>query len=214
MASKLYLTMRGFFETEALDALTIREWPEMPNVFGQWPYLGVARLVEEGRAIGIEGDVDGALTAWIGEALGLGRCYLTDWLEHDSETITVWHGGAAPFSLCEPVGAPGGPRLARHFNIRKPLAVEATLRAGMPVTITRLWRCDGRYFITAREGATIPPRRHLMMTNGLARLDRQSPAQWFEELCHAGMPHHVAIFQGHHENLLRRFARAVHATFV
>ena len=214
MASKLYLTMRAFLETENLDALTLREWPEMPNVFGQWPYLAVARLAEEGRAIAIEGDADGALTGWIGESLGLGRCYLTDWLEHDRETITLWHGGAAPISLCEPVGTPGGPRLARHFNNRKPLVVEATIRAGLPMTLVRLWRCDGQYFLTAREGETLRPRRHLMMTNGLARLHRQDAGAWFEELCHAGMPHHVALFTGHHEAFLRRFARAIGAKFV
>ncbi|HWF17909.1 MAG TPA: hypothetical protein VG754_01495, partial [Verrucomicrobiae bacterium] len=102
MASRLYLAMRHFFETENLDAMTIRCWPEMPNTFGQWPYLGVARLCEEKRALAVEGDADGALTAWIGEKLGMGRSYLTDWLEHDKETITVWHGGAAPMSLCQP----------------------------------------------------------------------------------------------------------------
>ena len=55
-------------QTENLDAMTIREWPEMPNVFGQWPYLGVARLADEGVAIGIEGDADGSLCAWLAEA--------------------------------------------------------------------------------------------------------------------------------------------------
>ena len=44
----------------------------------------------EGRAIGIEGDADGALSAWIVESLGLGRCYLSDWLEHDAQTVTLW----------------------------------------------------------------------------------------------------------------------------
>ncbi len=214
MASRLYLAMRSFLANENLDALTIREWPEMPNVFGQWPYLGVARLADEGGAVGIEGDADGALTAWIGESLGLGRCYLTDWLEHDAETITIWHGGAAPFSLCEPVGTPGGPRLARHFNIKKPTVVEATIRANMPMTLTRLWRCDGKYFVTAREGDTLRPRRHLMMTNGLAHLNKQDPGEWFEELCHLGMPHHVAMFSGHHAALLRRFARTIGAQFI
>src|SRR5208337_329623 len=169
MASRLYLAMKAFFDNENLDALTIREWPEMPNTFGQWPYLGVARLVEEGRAVGIEGDADGALSAWIAEHLGLGRCYLSDWLEHDEETITLWHGGAAPMSLCEPVGNPGGPRIARHFNIKKPAVVEATLRANLPVTVFRFWRLEGKYFVTAREGRTLAPRRHLMATNGLVR---------------------------------------------
>jgi L-arabinose isomerase len=213
MASRLYLAMRSFFENENLDALTIREWPEMPSVFGQWPYLGVARLTEEGRAVGIEGDADGALSAWIAENLGLGRCYLSDWLEHDEETITLWHGGAAPLSLCEPVGAPGGPRVARHFNIKQPAVLEATLRAGLPVTVFRFWRLDGQYYLTAREGGTIKPKRHLMATNGLARM-KDDPRVWFEDLCHSGMPHHVAVVQGHHEALLRRMARVMGMTFV
>src|ERR1017187_7518372 len=88
MASRLYLGMRSFLDTEGLDAMTIRCWPELPNTFGQWPYLGIARLTDEGRAVACEGDADGALSAWIGESLGMGRCYLTDWLEHDQETIT------------------------------------------------------------------------------------------------------------------------------
>ena len=208
MSSRLYLAIKLFFENENLDALTIREWPEMPNVFGQWPYFAVARLADEGRAIGIEGDADGALGAWLVESLGLGRCYLSDWLEHDDETITLWHGGAAPMSLCEPVGKPGGPQIAKHFNIKKPAVMEATLRAGMPVTVYRFWRCDGKYFLTAREGETLKPKRHLMATNGLAKMNCD-PREWFEELCHAGMPHHIAVIGGHHAALLKRLARAL-----
>jgi L-fucose isomerase-like protein len=213
MASRLYLAMRAFMDNERLDTLTIREWPEMPNTFGQWPYLGVARLTDEGRAVGIEGDADGSLSAWIAESLGLGRCYLSDWLEHDRETITLWHGGAAPMSLCDPVGSPGGPRIARHFNIKKPAVIEATLRAKMPITVFRFWRLDGKYFLTAREGETIKPNRQLMATNALARM-KEDPRDWFEELCHAGMPHHVAVVQGHHAAFLKRFARVMGIEFL
>jgi L-fucose isomerase-like protein len=209
MASRHYLALRGFMEAERLDALVVREWPEMPETFGQWPYLAVARLVSEGRAVAIEGDADGALTAWLGETLGLGRCYLTDWLEHDRETITIWHGGAAPFELCRPAGQPGGPVITRHFNIKKPAVVEATIREDLPATLVRFWRCDGAYLATAREGRTVKPRRHLLMTNGLVRLDRQDPGLWFDDLCHAGMPHHVGLFAGHHEALFRRIARSL-----
>lgn len=208
MASRLYLAMKSFLDNENLDALTIREWPEMPNVFSQWPYFGVARLADEGVAVGIEGDADGALCAWIGENLGLGRCYLSDWLEHDDKTVTLWHGGAAPMSMCEPVGKPGGPRIAKHFNIKKPAVVEATIRAGMPITVYRFWRCDGKYILTAREGETIKPKRHLMATNALAKMDCD-PREWFEDFCHAGMPHHVAVVQGHHAALFKRLARTM-----
>jgi len=214
MASRLYLAMRWFMDHESLDAMTIREWPEMPNNFGQWPYLGIARLTDEGRAVACEGDADGAMTAWIGETLGMGRCYLTDWLEHDEETITVWHGGAAPMSLCASPGEPGEPVIARHFNIKKPAVVEATLRTRMPVTVLRFWRCDGKYYLTAREGRTIQPRRHLMGTNGLVQLMCQDPRQWFEDLCYQGMPHHVVVFEGHHVEVLKRFAQIMNIEFM
>jgi L-fucose isomerase-like protein len=116
-------------------------------------------------------------------------------------------------SLCEAPGTPGGPRIANHFNIKKPAVIEATLRAGMPITVFRFWRLDGKYFLTAREGETIKPKRHLMATNGLARM-REDPGPWFEDLCHAGMPHHVAVVQGHHADLLKRFGRSMNMEFV
>jgi L-fucose isomerase-like protein len=213
MASRLYLAMRSYLETESLDGLTIRCWPEMPNTFGQWPYLGVARLVDEGRAVAMEGDADGSLMGWMAESLGLGPCYLSDWLEHDPETITLWHVGAAPISMCEPIGAPGGPRLARHFNIKKPTVIEATIRHDMPITTFRFWRCDGEYLATAREGQTIQPRRHLMATNALARM-KVDPREWFETVCHEGMPHHVGVVRGHHAPLFKRLARALAIPFV
>lgn len=214
MASRLYLGMRAYLENERLDALTVRCWPEMPNTFGQWPYLGIARLANEGRAVVCEGDADGALSAWVAENLGFGRCYITDWLEHDDESITLWHGGAAPMELSPPPGEPGGPRIARHFNIKKPAVLEATLRQNMPITIFRLWRRDGSYYLTARDAETIKPSRHLMGTNGSARLVEENPARWFEAACHEGMPHHVLVFPGHHRELLRRFARAMNMRFL
>ncbi len=214
MASRLYLAMKAFLDTENLDALSVRCWPEMPNVFGQWPYLGISRLVDEGRAVTCEGDADGALANWMGENLGMGRCYLSDWLEHDAQTITLWHIGAAPFSLSPPVGEPGGPQIARHFNIKKPTVIESTIRAGMPITLLRFWRLNGAYYLTAREGETLKPKRHLMGTNGLARLDRQNPQEWFEELCHEGMPHHLVVFAGHHAAMLRRLARILNIRFI
>ena len=214
VSSRLYLAMKRVAEEEGLDALAVREWPELPEVVGQWAYLAMIRLAMEGLPTAMEGDFDGALTALAGQELGLGASYLSDWLEHDDETVTLWHMGNAPFELCEPVGSERGPRLAKHFNIPKPLVVNADLEVGMPVTICRMWRCDGRYHVTARHAETVPPRRHLLGTNALARVEGGGVREWFEELCYAGMPHHVAVLQGRHEGLLRRFARRAGAGWV
>jgi hypothetical protein len=78
----------------------------------------------------------------------------------------------------------------------------------------RFWHCEGSYFLTARGGETIRPRRPRMGTNCLARLAREDPREWFDELCHWGMPHHVGVFEGHYASLLRRMARILHHHFV
>jgi L-fucose isomerase-like protein len=207
MASRLYLAMRHFFEEENLDVLGVRCWPEMPNTFGQWPYLGMARLADEGMAIACEGDADGAIAALIGEMFGMGRCYLSDWLEHDEETITLWHVGAAPPSLCPPTGEPGAAKIAKHFNVVKPTVVEGELKADMPLTLFRLWRFEGEYRLTSVDAVSEKPRRKLMMSNGQARLLNRNPNEWFEDMCYAGMPHHLNVFEGNHTEKLKRFAR-------
>jgi len=214
MASRLYLAMRHYMDEEGVDALSVRCWPEMPNVLGQWPYLGMARLANEGRAVACEGDADGALTALVGECLGMGACYLSDWLEHDEETVTLWHGGNLPMCMSPPPGELGGPQMARHFNNQKPTVVESTLRPGLPVTICRMWRLHGQYVMSASDAEAIQPKRHLMGTNGLARLTGRKPQEWFLDLCHEGMPHHVAVFEGHHTELLERFARLMRMRWV
>ncbi len=204
MASRLYLAMAAFLENENLDALAVRCWPEMPNVFGQWPYLGIARLADEGRAVVCEGDVDGALSAWIwrkpghGKMLPLRLARARSGNHHPVAHRRRAHGTVA----------------ARHLNIQKPAVVEASIREDLPITILRFWHCDGSYHLTAREGFTLRPRRHLMGTNGLARLVQQDPREWFEELCNQGMPHHVAAFEGHWAGLLRRLARILRIHFV
>ena len=115
-------------------------------------------------------------------------------------------------------GAAMGERVRAHlasdaewtvFEPDAPAVDEPTLSAGMPVTLCRLWRCGDRYLMTAAAAQTTAPARHLMGTNGRARLHDRAPQAWFETLCHAGMPHHLAVFRGEHGATLRRLARAL-----
>ncbi len=211
--SRCYLAMRELIAEENLDALAIQCWPELPNILGQWPYLAIARLSTEGRAVAMEGDVDGCIGSLMHTLLGLGPGFLTDWLEHDRNTIFFWHPGMAPMQMCNPIGAPGGPTLAAHFNIVKPLVVDAQIRVNQPITISRLWRCDNRYHLTAIEGRTIAPRRQLTGNTALVELAESDIArhgsvhQRFDRLLHAGMPHHVLLAFGNHAEAFRRLAR-------
>lgn len=207
LSSRYYLALRELLASESLDALAVRCWPELPGQLGQWPYLAFVRLGEEGASIACEGDVDGAVSGLLAKLLGLGEVYLSDWLAHDRETVTLWHGGCAPLGLCDPVGSEFGPRIGRHFNNRKPAVVNANIRADLPVTVFRIWRCDGEYRLAVGEGQTLEPRQPLLGSNGLAQMAGCDVNEWFDELVHAGMPHHVAVVGGHHARTLKRWAR-------
>lgn len=207
--SRYYLAMRALLDAEPLDGLALRCWPELPKRFGAWPYLAMARLAGENRAVALEGDVDGAVSCLIGRLLGMGVGYITDWLEHDEHSITLWHPGHAPLAICEP----GSMRLGRHFNNKLPLVVNATLAADRPITLFRLWRCDGAYRMTAFAARTAPPRRELLGANGLAVVADRNVPDCFEALCHEGMPHHMTVLPGNQTDLLKRLARQLRVSW-
>ena len=195
LSSKYYLHMKELFKTMQLQALGVREWPEMSA--SHWPYLAMARLASEGYAIACEGDTDGALSCLIGTASGCGACYLSDWLEHDEHHITLWHGGAAPFQLCKGIDDDVPPEITRFFNNRRPAVVDATLKIGMPITLFRLWHYDGKYLFTAIEGETVKPKRHLMGTNGVGCFPDINIDEYFRKMINKGLPHHPVVCEGH-----------------
>ena len=209
MQARYYLGFSRLLEREGLDGLAFRCWPDLPSITGHWPYLALATLVSEGKALAMEGDVDGAICSIIAEGMGLGPVYLSDWLEHDESSIAIWHTGAAPFQLSEPLGTEQGPHLTVQFNNKKPTVVDSTIRPDLPVTLFRLWRADGEYHMTAVEGETIEPDRHLLATNGRARVRGVNVREWFDDMVHEGMPHHLCIVQGHHRDALLRVARTL-----
>ncbi len=214
MQARYYRAFRNIFSEEHMNALAFRCWPDLPTVTGHWPYLALAKLVSEGMPIAMEGDVDGAMCSLIAESLEIGPVYLSDWLEHTRNTATIWHTGAAPFQLCEAVGQSGGPRIGVQFNNRKPTVVDASIRAGMEVTMYRLWRYQDGYCMTALEGRTLRPDRDRMATNGLFETDWVDVRDWFEDMVQVGMPHHLCIVEGTHRDTLGRVARLIGADFM
>jgi L-fucose isomerase-like protein len=200
MQSRFYLALRATVEEERLDALAVKEWPEMSNAIG-WPYLAFSRLAADGVPIGMEGDADGALTCLMGQALGAGTGFITDWLEQADDAIHFWHPGTAPLNMLD------APSLDEHFNIKKPTVVNGALRVGEPVTVARVWRCDDRYRLGAFEGRTVAPRRTVTGNAGWVEVDGGNVPALFDRLCHAGLPHHPVLFYGRHADAFRRLAR-------
>ncbi len=206
--SKNYLAIKQLMEDELLEGVCLREWPEFSGIDGMWAYLSLSRLGNENIPISCEGDVDGALVHLIAKYLDLGSVFLSDWLEHTQNTITLWHGGFIPFDLCKPLHSKGGPTLTKHFNGKNPTVIDSELEEDMDVTLFRIWCHNGRYKITALEGKTIPLTREFYGNHGLVHVEEQANlTHWLEDKIYSGMPHHVSVVRGHRRRLLQRFAQ-------
>jgi L-fucose isomerase-like protein len=207
ISSRCCLAVKKLVEEESLDAVALRCWPELPNEFGIWPYLAVARLASDGICICEEGDVDGAIGCLIAQSLGCETAaYNSDWLEHDDDHIQLWHSGATAFGMCEPIGTSGGPTLATHFNSGKPLVVDAELLRDMPVTLFRLWRMHDQYLMAICEGRVVEPTRRIEGCAGRIQVPGGGVRKFFIDACTSGMPHHVTVMQGHYADQLEQFA--------
>ena len=211
MSSRYYLAMKAVMREINLGALSLQCWADLPNILGEWPYFAVSRLTAEGEAVSIEGDVDGAITGLLGRMSGIGPGFLSDWLEHDADTIFFWHPGMAPLTMCKAVGGEDGPTVGGHFNGAKPLVVDGRLKVGSAVTVSRVWRCDGRYHMTSFEGQAVHPRRQVTGNSLLMEVDGGDVPAKFDELLHAGMPHHVTVHFGRHAGTFRRLGRLMDA---
>jgi len=204
LSSKYYLCMKALMDETPLQALGVRDWPELSAV--QWPYMAMARMASEGYAIACEGDTDGALTCLMTYSAGCGVPYISDWLEHDEHHITLWHTGAAPLPMCQDFDSDHPPSIGRHFNNKKPAVINASIKVGMPITLCRLWHLEGRYLFTAIEGETIEPKRHLDGTNALGHFPNVDINRYFVRMIRAGLPHHPVIVEGHVEEHLSLLA--------
>eukprot|EP01062_Namystynia_karyoxenos_P057168 TRINITY_DN4810_c0_g1_i1.p1 TRINITY_DN4810_c0_g1~~TRINITY_DN4810_c0_g1_i1.p1 ORF type:complete len:504 (+),score=182.88 TRINITY_DN4810_c0_g1_i1:79-1590(+) len=210
-ASRVYLAVRALADTNNFDAVAIRCWPELPDPqagLGAWSYLALSRLAGEGFCVSCEGDVDGALATLAAKYLGIGPVYLSDWLEHTRDTVTLWHGGFCPKQMATAAGAVGAPEVSRHFNNQRPGCLDSTLKEGIDVTVFRIWVCDGKYHFVCFEGRTQPlGQRRLLGNHGLVAVKDVDMVASFERWVQAGFPHHVLVVEGRHADRVSAFAR-------
>lgn len=207
LSSKYYIHMKAMMDGTPLQALAVRDWPELSAT--QWPYMAMARLASEGYAIAPEGDTDAALACLFGYSAGCGAPYISDWLEHDEHHITLWHTGAAPLQMCKGLDSDRPPSIGRHFNNQKPAVIDATLKTGIPITLFRLWHLNGKYLFTAIEGDTVEPKRHLKGTNGVGYFANVDIPSYFKRMLRKGFPHHPVIAEGHFKKHLVSLAESM-----
>jgi L-fucose isomerase-like protein len=102
-AGNLFMAFRKLAVKYDLDSFAIRCWPEFSDIYGIAPCAVIGMLNDVGIAASCEGDIPGALTMKLQQALaGGGFPFFVDLISFDynDNTGVVWHCGAAPSKLC------------------------------------------------------------------------------------------------------------------
>lgn len=189
------------------DALALRCWPDLPQKYGHWPYVAVSMMLHDGYAVAIEGDVDAALSTMAARYLAPGAVYLSDWLSHTHNTVTLWHGGAVDPTLCvSDDDSEYRAHIAPHFNTKTPAVIEGDIKYDTEVTIWRVWQSRGKYYSTALEGETAAPSQHFRGTTALVQCKTDNLNEWFRDKLRHAMPHHVLMVHGKRHRELKLYA--------
>lgn len=200
----LVAALRGLARDAGFGAMALKCWGDLVNAYGIAGCGAVSLLSGTGLLVGCEGDVMGAISMTVAEALTGEPGFLTDLVTADDDTNTsvFWHVGCAPVCLA----AGGQPRrLLSHFAGGKGVTAGFALKPGR-VTVFRLGD-DGRdlrMFATTGEALA----SSMDMRGTLTRVRWDAPAaRVMGDILADGWEHHMVMAYGDVMPELRMLAR-------
>ena len=159
LAARMFGAFKVMTAKYRLEALAIRCWPELSDIFGIAPCAVIGMLNDCGIPASCEGDVPGAITmAMLKQLAGGGTPLFVDLISYDekADTGVVWHCGAAPVSLCRKFEET---EYRLHFRVdggdKKGVTNDFSLKAG-PVTLAKLDQdADGHFRMLIARGEAL-----------------------------------------------------------
>jgi L-fucose isomerase-like protein len=215
-AARIDLALADLARETRADALAVRCWPELPDACGAMACAAMGRSADRRLPAACEGDVLGALSMLVLQAVADAPAALLDLsdLDREHDRLLLWHCGNAPRALA----AEPGTRLTTHFN-RDGVGVvrDQTLRPG-PATALRL--LDGGRRWVAIGGvvaeATAPSFDGVRgwwgdLVWGRERLTAERAVASVLDL---RLPHHLALVGGDHRAALVALTERLEAELV
>jgi L-fucose isomerase-like protein len=202
-----YEAMHDTVDADVVKGVAVRCWPETFIQRDCAICASSSMLSDSGIPASCEADVNGTVTQLILQTLSGEPAFGTDLVAADIEqnTVTFWHCGLAPLSMCDPEFQPRG---ALHSNRQRPLLMEFPLKPGR-VTVARLTAAGERthtaYRLVVGSGEMLRAPMSFTGTSGVFRFD--SPVQSvLDTIMAEGLDHHYALTYGDHIDALLLFA--------
>jgi len=204
LTARLAAKLDGFMAERGLTSLALRCWPEFAANFGIAPCGSLSLVQGKGRVIACEGDVEGAISMLVHQALGAETPFLADLSQVDFEKdeALLWHCGAAPCNLwdgkCEIT-------LDSYHAGGKGVTAGFVLKEG-PLSLLRLDSAGRERRLFTREGLALPMEKELKGTYARVKFDGGVKAL-MEQVIYSGIAHHVSVAYGNYRRPLEILAR-------
>lgn len=187
------VALREWRDTERLDALAIRCWPEFPTELGVCPCSALSRLADEHVPTQCERDVHGAATMLLLAELGAEPTYLVDTVDvvPAENLVRFWHCGAAATRLA---GDPDDATQWIHSNRKIGVAGNFALRPGRVVAcrLTEDPSRPGSLRLLIAAGTAVDAPNRFQGNTADVRLDSDA-TEFVTALVTGGFPHHTVL---------------------
>jgi L-fucose isomerase-like protein len=190
--ARLYTAMRGLADSDHLNGIAVKCWPEMKDRFLN-PCVVNGMMTDEGVMVGCETDVHGTVTMLIHNALNQGPAFFADLVTFDEaeNTALLWHCGAAAASFAAQRQAIA---LEKHSIGTGSATLEFPMRAGR-VTFSRLGPVGEAFRLLIVTGEAVPTGMLLRGNNLLMHTDLPV-RQVIEGIIERGIEHHYSLTYG------------------
>ncbi len=201
----LCVKLKSFMERHSLTALAIRCWPEFANMYGISPCASMSILQSQGYIIGCEGDIQGAMSMLICDAVGEGQTpFLADFSQVNVEEnyALLWHCGVAPQNLWDGQCARS---LDTYFAGGRGVTAGFVLKPGA-INLVRIDSARSKTRLYVQRGTAVPMDKELMGTYAKVVFDKDVE-KVFDTILSHGIAHHFAMIYSEKIRAFKLFAK-------
>ncbi len=182
-----------FMDSNGLDAIAVRCWPEFAATYGISPCASMSLVQPSGRITACEGDVEGAVSMLAQKAAGADTPYLFDFsqVNFEEDYALLWHCGVAPCNLRDGASAC---TLDTYFAAGKGVTAGFVLRPG-DLTILRFDSAPGEQRVFLKRATGLPMEKLLSGTYLKARFE-EPVKDVLRKVVDNGIAHHASMAYG------------------
>jgi L-fucose isomerase-like protein len=192
---RTYLTLNKLAQSETLQGMAVRCWPEFFTELGCAACGAMSMLSDERIPASCEADVNGTVTQYMLQLISGEPAFGSDIvsLDRDLDALVIWHCGLAPLSMADTTAQPG---VTIHSNRKLPLLMDFSLKPGV-VTIARLSEATGTFRLVVGRAEVVGGQKPFSGTCGFLRFEHGAQAT-LDCILSEGLEHHISLTYGDH----------------